>query len=392
MDAGAEKAERGMEQQQQRQDAITPAKALALLAAVGLAIAWAVGCFLVLRPFLSALLWAAILVYSTWPAFRLLRERLRLSAGWAAGAMVALEFLLIGLPLFFAAPRRLEDVEGLRASVEAFLNQGMPGLSDWLARLPLVGPYLSSWTAGLDFGVSGVVEMAQPYAGTVAQAALSLLLAVLSGIAEVFLAIFFAFFLYRDGVAIAAWSESTLTRLAGPRARRLLGLTGDVTRGVVFGLLGTALVQGVMTTFGLWLAGVPRPVLLGVIAGVISILPVGAPIVWIPATLWLFAEGQTYQAIFLGLYGAFGISSADNVIRPWLISRGADLPLLLTLLGALGGVFAFGFLGLFLGPVLLAVGYTLLRDWAKGTAAQDTTAAAAASAVDGALPPAPPAP
>ena len=369
----------------QQQDTITPAKALALLAALALAIAWAVGCFLVLRPFLSALLWAAIIVYSTWPAFRLLRERAGLSAGWAAGAMVALEFLLIGLPLFFAAPGRLEDVEGLRASFEAFLNQGMPGASDWLARLPLVGPYLASWTAGLDFGVSSLVGMAQPYAGTVAQAALSLLLAVLSGIAEVFLAIFFAFFLYRDGVAIAAWSESTLTRLAGPRARRFLGLTGDVTRGVVFGLLGTAIVQGVMTTFGLWLAGVPRPVLLGVVAGVISILPVGAPIVWIPATLWLFSEGRTYPAIFLALYGTFGISSADNVIRPWLISRGADLPLLLTLLGALGGVFAFGFLGLFLGPVLLAVGYTLLKDWAKGAATEE-------AAAEGALPPGPAAP
>ena len=138
---------------------------------------------------------------------------------------------------------------------------------------------------------------------------------------------------------------------------------------MVYGLLGTAVVQGIMTTFGLWISGVPRPVLLGVIAGVISIMPVGAPLVWIPATLWLFSQGATGWAIFLALYGVFGISSADNVIRPWLISRGADLPLLLTLLGALGGVFAFGFLGLFLGPVLLAVGFTLLKDWASDEAA-----------------------
>ena len=367
------------------EDRLTPAKALALLAALALAIAWAVGCFLVLRPFLSALLWAAILVYSTWPLFRLLRERARLSRGWAALAMVAVEFLLIGVPLFFAAPTNREDIDGIRGSVESLLTQGMPGMSDWLGRLPGVGTTLASWTADLDFGVASLVEMVQPYAGTVAQAVLSLLLTMLSGIAEVFLAIFFAFFLYRDGVSIAAWSEATLTRLAGPQARHFMGLTGDVTRGVVFGLLGTALVQGVMTTFGLWLAGVPRPVLLGVIAGVISILPIGAPVVWIPATLWLFADGRTYPAIFLGLYGTFGISSADNVIRPWLISRGADLPLLLTLLGALGGVFAFGFLGLFLGPVLLAVGYTLLKDWAKGASGRDVAGA-------GALPPGPAAP
>jgi predicted PurR-regulated permease PerM len=346
------------------QDDVTPAKVLGLVAGLVAAFGLAVGCFLVLRPFLSALLWSAIIVYSTWPAFRLLREKVGLSPGWAAGAMVALEFLLIGVPLVFATPKRLEDVEGLRASVEALLTQGMPGLGEWLGRLPLAGPYLASWAGGFDFGVTGIVELVQPYAGGLAQALLSLLLAVLSGIAEVFLALFLAFFFYRDGVAIATRGEAVLTRLAGTRARRIMDLTGDVTRGVVFGLLGTAIVQGLMTTFGMWVAGVPRPVLLGVIAGVISILPVGAPLVWIPATLWLFIEDRTYAALFLLAYGAFGISSADNVIRPWLISRGADLPLLLTLLGALGGVFAFGFLGLFLGPVLLALGYTLLRDWA----------------------------
>ena len=348
----------------EQDSSVTPAKALGLVAALVAAFGLAVGCFLVLRPFLSALLWAAILVYSTWPAYKLLREKVSLSPGWAAGAMVVLEFLLIGVPLVFATPKRLEDVEGLRASVEALLTQGMPGLGDWLGRLPLAGPYLASWAAGFDFGLAGLVELIQPYAGGLAQALLSVLLAVLSGLAEVFLAIFLAFFFYRDGVAIAARGEAVLARLAGTRARRLMDLTGGITRGVVFGLLGTALAQGLMTTFGLWIAGVPRPVLLGVVAGVISILPVGAPIIWIPATLWLFSEDRTWQAIFLGVYGAFGISSADNVIRPWLISRGADLPLLLTLLGALGGVFAFGFLGLFLGPVLLAVGFTLLRDWA----------------------------
>ena len=349
---------------EQGSSSVTPAKALGLVSALVAAFGLAVGCFLVLRPFLSALLWAAILVYSTWPAYKLLREKIGLSPGWAAGAMVVLEFLLIGVPLVFATPKRLDDVEGLRASVEALLTQGMPGLGDWLARLPLAGPYLASWAASFDFGVTGLVELLQPYAGGLAQALLSLLLAVLSGIAEVFLAIFLAFFLYRDGLAIASRGEAVLARLAGTRARRLMDLTGDITRGVVFGLLGTALAQGLMTAFGLWVAGVPRPVLLGVVAGVISILPVGAPIIWVPATLSLFSEGRTWQAVFLGVYGAFGISSADNVIRPWLISRGADLPLLLTLLGALGGVFAFGFLGLFLGPVLLAVGYTLLRDWA----------------------------
>ena len=342
-----------------------PVRFLGLMAALALA----VGCLLVLRPFLSALLWAAILVFSTWPAFRVLRERLKLSPGIAALLMVLAEFLVIGLPLVFATPTKREEIDGLRNSVETLLTQGMPGLGEWLGRLPMIGPMLHEHLVGVDFGFSGLTDLISPYAATLAQGALGVLLAVLSGLAEVLLAIFLAFFLYRDGPAIAQRSEAALGRLAGDRTRHIVELIGGVTRGVVYGLLGTAVAQGLMTWFGLWISGVPRSALLAVIAGCISIMPVGAPLVWIPATLWLFAQGQTGWAIFLGLYGAFGISSADNVIRPWLIARGADLPLLLTLLGALGGVFAFGFLGLFLGPVLLAVGFTLLKDWAEDEAA-----------------------
>jgi predicted PurR-regulated permease PerM len=330
---------------------------LAAIAALGIA------CFLVLRPFLSALLWAAILVFTTWPAFRFLRERARLPPGLAALVMVLAEFLLIGVPLVLATPTRREEIDGLRTALENFLSQGLPDIGIWLATLPLVGSWLESWWDSFDLGLASLFDLLRPYAGTIAQTSLAVLLAVLSGLAEVLLAIFLAFFFYRDGPAIAAKAEAALARLAGDRGRRLLLLTADVTRGVVFGLLGTAVVQGVMTTFGLWVSGVPQPVLFGVIAGVISILPVGAPLVWIPATLWLFSQGQTGWAIFLGLYGALGISSVDNFIRPWFIARGADLPLLLTLLGALGGVVAFGFLGLFLGPVVLAVGFTLLKDW-----------------------------
>ena len=335
-------------------------RVIGLAAVAGLAIA----CFLILRPFLSALLWAALLVFSTWPLFRVLREQLRLSPGLAAGVMVLAIFLLIGLPLALATPTRREDIEGLRAALEGLLSQELPDLGPWLLRVPLAGGWLHGWWSGFAGDLPSLLALIRPYAGTIAQASLAVLLAVLSGLAEVLLAILFAFFFYRDGPAIAARAEGALARLAGGRTRHLVQLIGDVTRGVLFGLLGTAVVQGMMTALGLWIAGVPRPVLLGVVAGIISIFPVGAPLVWIPATIWLFAEGQTGWAIFLGLYGALGISSVDNVVRPWFIARGADLPLLLTLLGALGGVFAFGFLGLFLGPVVLAVGYTLLKDWA----------------------------
>jgi predicted PurR-regulated permease PerM len=343
------------------QDPLRPARILGLIA-LGLLGA---GCFLVLRPFVSALLWAAILAYTTWPAFKFLRERVRLSPGWAALAMVIAGFLLIGLPIALATPTSREEIEALRTGAERMLTEGIPSIVAFLSGLPFVGGYIGTWLEGWDATLAGLFEPLKPYAGSIAQNGLSILLAVLSGIAELLLAIFLAFFFFRDGPAMAEKAEATMEKLGGEKTRHLIQLVADVTRGVVYGLLGTAVAQGVLTTFGLWIAGVPNPVLFGVITGVISIMPVGAPLVWIPATIWLFVQGNWGWGLFMAAYGAGVISSVDNIIRPWLISRGADLPLLLTLLGALGGVFAFGFLGLFLGPVLLAVGYTLLKDWAE---------------------------
>ena len=118
---------------------------------------------------------------------------------------------------------------------------------------------------------------------------------------------------------------------------RLIDVTGATVRGVVYGILLTAIVQGVLTAFGLWLSGVPRPVLLGAVAGFLSVLPIGAPVVWIPAALWLMSSGHLGWGIFLAVYGVVAVSGADSVIRPWFIARGAQLPFLLTVLGVLGG-------------------------------------------------------
>ena len=276
-------------------ETLSQGRLLGLIAALGLAF----GCLLVLRPFLSALLWAAILVQATWPAYRVLRDRLGGRAGLAAAIMVAIAFVVIVLPLGLAAPTRKEDIEGLRRAIDGFFANGLPHLGDWAGRIPFIGSLLASYLDGVDLGLSGLMDLISPYAGTLAQEGLSLLLSIFSSIAELLIAVFLAFFLYRDGPAIAVRLEGGLQRLAGDRARHLLTLTGAVTRGVVYGLLGTAVLQGFLTAFGLWISGVPRPVLLGLIAGCISILPIGAPAVWIPSALWLLGEGQTGWGIFL---------------------------------------------------------------------------------------------
>ena len=178
------------------------------------------------------------------------------------------------------------------------------------------------------------------------------------------LALVIAYFFWISGDELARFLRGALVRIAGERAERLIVVTGATVRGTVYGILGTAIVQGILTAIGLWIAGVPRPMLLGTVAGLLSILPVGAPLVWVPAALWLLSARHMGWAVFLGAYGLFAISGSDNVIRPYFIARGAQLPFLLTILGVLGGALAFGLLGIFLGPVLLGIGFTLATEFA----------------------------
>jgi predicted PurR-regulated permease PerM len=325
----------------------------------------AIGCVVVLLPFFSALLWAAILVFTTWPICEWLRHRLHLRRGVAAGAMVTLTAVAIVLPLALAAPGSAGDVDHLRAILLDALRAGLPNAPPWVFDIPLLGPTVGSLWDRWAADISEMVAAFQPYFGIVLEGGVTLLLGIANGVLMFVLALFAAFFFYLFGEPIAARLSLLLHRIAGPRADRLIDVMGATVRGVVYGILGTALVQGILTAFGLWLSGVPRPVLLGAVAAFLAVLPIGAPLVWIPAALWLMSSGHLGWGIFLGIYGVVAVSGADSLIRPWFIARGAQLPFLLTVLGVLGGALSFGLLGIFLGPVLLGMGYTLLNEWAR---------------------------
>ncbi len=325
-----------------------------------------IGCVIVLYPFASSLLWAAILAFTTWPVFEWLRAHLHLRRTPAAGLMVTLTAVMVVLPLVIATPSA-EDISLMRRMIEAAVRAGLPTAPGWIDGIPFLGPTFTgiwnSWVAD----ISEMLQAMKPYLGIALEGGLDLLLGIARGVLLFILALFIAFFFYVYGEPIAERLTDLLRRIAAERADRLIEVTGATVRGVVYGILGTAVVQGVLTAFGLWLSGVPQPVLLGAVAGFLAVLPVGAPLVWIPAALWLMASGHLGWGIFLAIYGALAISGADSVIRPWFIARGAQLPFVLTVLGVLGGALAFGLLGIFLGPVLLGVGYTLVNEWATPT-------------------------
>lgn len=189
--------------------------------------------------------------------------------------------------------------------------------------------------------------------------------AVGQGATQVVISAFLAFFFLRDAAMLSERLKIGVERLAGERGRHLLKVAGDTVRGVVYGILGTALTQAIVAGFGFWIAGVPGAILLGVLTFFFAVIPFGPPVVWIPAVIWLFAQGSPGWGLGLLLWGIFVISGVDNVLRPYLISQGSKMPFVLIFCGVIGGAFAFGLVGLFLGPTLLAVAYRLVDEWSS---------------------------
>ena len=325
----------------------------------------AIGCTLVLLPFFSAILWAAILAYTTWPLFMWCRRRLKLGQTATSGLMVGVMAVLVVLPLALAVPTSSADIDALKRDVDGLLQTGLPALPAWFSDVPLIGPMLAERWQGWAEDLGTMVSFFQPYFGMAGTVALQILLGLANGVLLFALSLFVAFFFFASGERIAELGATLLRRIAGEQADRLLIVSGATIRGVVYGILGTAIVQAILTGFGLWIVGIPRAWLLGLLAGALSVLPIGAPVVWIPSGLWLISNGSTWRGVFLLVYGAVAISGSDSVIRPFFIARGANLPFLLTMLGVLGGALAFGLLGVFVGPVLLGLGYTLVIEYGQ---------------------------
>lgn len=321
-----------------------------------------IGCLVVARPFLTALLWAAILVSVTWPAgerlLRVCRGRHTLAA-----SLMTLLLVLILLGPFVVVLLGLADNAGQLARVgKAFLESGLPPAPAWLATLPL-GDHLTAYWADLAIDRSHLFNELSRFAQPARNALLTAGRVLGNGVSELSLSIFFAFFLYRDGPALAARLRGGVSRLGGERGLQLLSLARQTVSGVVYGIIGTALAQGVLAAIGFAIAGVPGALLLGLGTFFLSVVPVGPPLIWGAAAFWLFREGQTGWAIFMVLWGLLVVSMVDNIIKPYIISQGSNLPFALVLVGILGGVMAFGLIGVFLGPTLLAAGYRLLAEW-----------------------------
>ena len=323
-----------------------------------------VGCFFVLQPFITALVWAAILCTTTWPLYLRLAARLRGRDGLAAFAMVMVLALLMLAPFIVVGATIADNATLMAQWGRGILERGPPDPPAWVAGMPLIGPTVAAYWSSMAHDTAQVLVVLRDYVEPLRKFLVASGASVVGAILQMTLAIFIAWFMFRDGHAIVGHLRGAAQRIAGDRGTHLALVASATVRGVVLGLLGTALVQGVVAGIGFWIAGIQAAPLLGLLTFFLSPVPIGPPLVWVPAGLWLIQTGQTGWGLFVLLWGTFAVSTIDNVIKPLIISRGVDLPFVLVLLGVLGGAVAFGFIGIFLGPVLLAVGYALLVEWA----------------------------
>lgn len=321
-----------------------------------------VASFWVLRPFLLAAIWAMMIVVATWPLMIVVQSRLR-RRGLAVAVMTCAMLVIFVAPLFFTVQTLVDNAERITGWLHTLGTAELPPPPDWVSAIPLVGARAAQkWAAMAAAGKGALAASLAPYATTAAQWVAGLAGSIGSLVLQFLLTVIVATILYTRGEAAREAMIRFGRQMAGAQGERVVVLAGKAIRAVALGVVVTALVQTVLAGLGLALAGVPFAGILSAVILILCIAQLGPILVLVPAVVWLFWTDQTGWGIAL-LVWTIVVGVLDNILRPLLIRRGADLPLLLIFAGVIGGLIAFGVIGLFIGPVVLAVAVTLLGEW-----------------------------
>lgn len=321
------------------------------------------GSFWTLWPFLSGLIWATTIAIATWPV--LMRVQ-RLTGGRRSAAvaiMTAVVLLAFLVPFALAINTLLDAANRTPAVMQDFLAHGLGPPPDWLASIPLIGRQLSQrWQAVSSGGSEALVAAIEPYAHSAAAWAIAATGGFGRTLVLLLVTVFLLAILYARGETAARGVLAFAYRLGGDTGERTMRLAGQAIRSVALGVVLTALVQSLLVGLGLWFCGIPHPGVLTAIAFVLGIAQLGPIPVLAPAVIWLYWTGSSALGTVL-LIWSIPVAALDNVLRPILIRRGVELPLLLIIAGVIGGLISFGVVGLFVGPVVLAATYTLAKEW-----------------------------
>lgn len=332
---------------------------------IALAGALALLCLFVLRPFLSSMLWAATLAYVTWPVYCRLPAPLQRVPTAAALLMTLVVAAVVVLPLFWLLVLVQRELFDAYRQFTFYLGQGPHALPTSVRSVPWLGAWLQE---ALDRYASDPTMLAREIADTL-KGWRGELGALLGGVArnlgKLLITSLTLFFFYRDGAALVQQLRRVARRLFNDQLNRFAYSAGLMTRALVYGTLVTALAQGLIAALGYWIFGLQAPALLGALTGVLSAAPsLGTAFVWVPAAAGLMLAGHTWKGLLLLAWGTLLVHPVDNLLRPLMISSVTRVPFLLAMFGALGGLAAFGLIGVFIGPILLAVASAVWHEWA----------------------------
>lgn len=321
---------------------------------------------IVLTPFFVPLAWAGIICYVTWPIAQRIRQWCNGRDTLAAVIATALVAITLVVPLFWLAWLANKEMTQVYPMLQAFLDAPYE-TPEILKNLPWLNKLLEDWLsqqANIANSLGGKSAILKSWLSTNIQDIAN----IAGGIGKNFIKLIFVitilFFFYRDGARIIQELRYVLAKFIGQQAHGYLYTAGITTRGVVYGILLTAVVQGFAAGLSYWIAGLPSPVLFSIITAILALIPFCTPIAWGLAGGWLMVQGHTAEAIGVWVWGAAVVSQLDNVLRPIFISSVTPIPFLLILFGILGGLLAFGMVGLFVGPIILTVAWTVWREWA----------------------------
>lgn len=319
--------------------------------------------FMVVTPFLAPIAWAGVLAYASWPVASRIRRWCKNRDTLAASLSTALVALTLFLPLIWLVWLAQQELSNTYPVLQDFLTNPPP-VPEAFRGLPWLGDWLVHQQATLVANPQGVSSVIKAWLAAHTNDLTTLAGGVGKNLVKLIFVIVILFFFYRDGVRIVRELRHVLERFIGAQVHDYLHAVGTTARAVVYGILLTALVQGIVAGLGYWVAGLASPVMFGVLTMILALIPFGTPLAWGAAGLWLLLQGDTGAAIGVWIWGAVVVSQIDNFLRPLFISSVSPIPFLFVLFGVLGGLLAFGLVGLFIGPIVLAVIWAVWREWA----------------------------
>ena len=334
--------------------------------ALGIGIALLIAaCLVILRPFFGPILWAVILAVTAWPVFLRIRTKLSGRTAWASLATSLLITLFCLIPLTYAAVMTAHAFKPVSQLFADLAKEEIPPAPQWLKKNALGELAFEKWESSR-LNRKQAVEDLRPVWKSIASWLADVARSVGVGLLEFSLALVICGFFFAHGETLSEVGRRSLNKLLGAQGGDLVDLAARTIRSVMLGILGTAALQAVMMSFVFWLSGVQQVILLGFAGFIFASLQLSCAIVWLPVSLWLFLQGNIQWAILNIMWGIGVVGLVDNFTKPYLISRGSNLPFGIIFLGVIGGFLAYGFLGIFFGATLMAVAFRLLKEWLAG--------------------------